>query len=75
MTGRPPPGGVTDGPRDRGSVAVPGRAAYGRAFVPAVLMAYALLHVYGNLPWHCGSCRSRGTRMPRPLAEAWFGTA
>ncbi|MGW2599087.1 aminoglycoside phosphotransferase family protein [Streptomyces klenkii] len=50
-------------------------AAYGRTFAPAELLAYTLLHVYGNLPWYLRELPAPADGTLSSLAEAWFGTA
>ncbi|MGV9456956.1 phosphotransferase family protein [Streptomyces sp. NPDC003635] len=47
--------------------------AYGRAFEPAVLLAYTLLHVYSNLPWYLRELGAPDRHTLPALAEAWFG--
>ncbi|MFJ4952540.1 aminoglycoside phosphotransferase family protein [Streptomyces sp. NPDC088760] len=49
--------------------------AYGRTFDPSALLAYALLHVYSNLPWYLRELGAPGDGTLPSLAEAWFGTA
>ncbi|MFH8367211.1 aminoglycoside phosphotransferase family protein [Streptomyces sp. NPDC018031] len=48
---------------------------YGRAFDPAELLAYTLLHVYSNLPWYLRELPAPADGTLRSLAGAWFGTA
>ncbi|MFH9354156.1 phosphotransferase [Kitasatospora sp. NPDC017646] len=48
--------------------------AYGRPFEPRLLMAYTLLHVYGDLPWYLEELEP-SARTPEDLAPEWFGIA
>ncbi|MFI1829357.1 phosphotransferase family protein [Streptomyces sp. NPDC020412] len=49
-------------------------AAYGRTFAPPELLAYALLHVYSDLPWYLRELGAPPAGTLPALAEAWFGT-
>ncbi|MGW7437610.1 phosphotransferase family protein [Streptomyces sp. NPDC054849] len=48
--------------------------SYGRGFQPAELLAYALLHVYSNLPWYMRELGVPSEATLGSLADAWFGT-
>ncbi|MEV0675768.1 aminoglycoside 3'-phosphotransferase/choline kinase family protein [Actinosynnema sp. NPDC050436] len=48
------------------------RAGYGREVDPRRVMAYALLHVYSNLPWYLREVPTGATTLDG-LAEHWFG--
>ncbi|MFG2027523.1 phosphotransferase family protein [Streptomyces sp. NPDC048825] len=49
--------------------------AYGRPpFAPRTLMAYALLHIYSNLPWYLRELPAPPKPTLDALAETWFGT-
>ncbi|NGO11688.1 phosphotransferase [Streptomyces sp. HC44] len=49
--------------------------AYGRSpFDPRTLMAYALLHIYSNLPWYLRELPAPPKPTLDALAETWFGT-
>ncbi|APY88594.1 phosphotransferase [Streptomyces alfalfae] len=47
--------------------------AYGETFPPRLLLAYALLHVYSNLPWYLKELPAPPEPTLDALAEAWFG--
>ncbi|GAA2676725.1 MULTISPECIES: phosphotransferase [Actinosynnema] len=47
-------------------------AGYGREVDPRRVMAYALLHVYSNLPWYLREVPSDATTFDE-LAQDWFG--
>lgn len=50
-------------------------AAYGRApYDPYQLLAYALLHVYSDLPWYLSELPAPSEPRLDVLAELWFGT-
>lgn len=49
--------------------------AYGQSFAPAELLAYALLHVYSNLPWYLRELPAPAEPTLAALAEAWFAAA
>ncbi|MEU3355348.1 aminoglycoside phosphotransferase family protein [Streptomyces sp. NPDC037389] len=61
-------------PRGEPSLLARLATAYDRTFAPDELLAYALLHVYSNLPWYLRElCVPAEGTLPA-LAEAWFGT-
>ncbi|MFJ6676462.1 phosphotransferase family protein [Actinosynnema sp. NPDC091369] len=45
---------------------------YGRALDPRRVLAYALLHVYSNLPWYLREVPTAATTLDE-LADHWFG--
>ncbi|MEV0123565.1 aminoglycoside 3'-phosphotransferase/choline kinase family protein [Streptomyces sp. NPDC050703] len=47
--------------------------AYGETFPPRLLLAYALLHVYSNLPWYLRELPAPPEPTLDALAETWFG--
>ncbi|MFE0257036.1 phosphotransferase family protein [Streptomyces sp. NPDC059010] len=48
--------------------------SYGTVFEPDHLLAYALLHVYSNLPWYLRELGAPADGTLPSLARAWFGT-
>ncbi|MET7540319.1 phosphotransferase [Streptomyces sp. NPDC005507] len=47
--------------------------AYGESFAAREQMAYALLHVYSNLPWYLRELPAPPEPTFESLAETWFG--
>ncbi|HEX6341266.1 hypothetical protein [Umezawaea sp.] len=43
--------------------------------LPRRLLAYALLHVYSNLPWYLREIPPGGVKTLDSLADLWFGTS
>ncbi|WP_433544757.1 phosphotransferase family protein [Streptomyces sp. CA-294286] len=61
----------------RGEPGLMGRfqKAYGTAFDPRLLLAYALLHVYSNFTWYFRELPEPPEATWDAVAETWFGSA